>query len=206
MLNDFKMCVLLHEHEVMTRGQVCRGILKEETVFEKSVCKYQMLRCFWFWFTPNWRKVVQISIKLNHNPYDPIGFWENRHLHLRLQNDCLFWNTPIKNIPWIVCISNMFYTHSRHYQIEVFFKYLKKTFALWFKEKILNVIPNQSTWLMVCILTCRNNLHNDNEMFYSRDASWSYSSWFELDNAFAIMCIFNIDYYYLTSVISYSFT
>jgi hypothetical protein len=62
-------------------------------------------------------------------------------------------------------------------------------FVLRFQEKISNVIENQSTWFVVDITTCRNNLHNDNEMFYSQDASWSYRLWFGLDNVFAIRCI-----------------
>jgi hypothetical protein len=45
---------------------------------------------------------------------------------------------------------------------------------LRFQEKISNLIQNQSTWLTVDISTCRNNLDNDNEPFYSQDASWSY--------------------------------
>jgi hypothetical protein len=51
-----------------------------------------------------------------------------------------------------------------------------------------NFIQNQSTWLTVYSPTCRNNLHNNNDILYPQDASWSYRLWFGVDNVFSIRC------------------
>jgi hypothetical protein len=55
---------------------------------------------------------------------------------------------------------------------------------LRFEEKISNFIQNYSTWLTVDIHSCRNNLHNDNGIIFSQDASWSYSLWLGLTTFF----------------------
>jgi hypothetical protein len=46
-------------------------------------------------------------------------------------------------------------------------------FVLKYQEKISNFFQNQSTWLTLDVP--RNNLQNDNEIFHSQDASWSFT-------------------------------